>query len=63
MNPYDILGINENASEDEIKEKYKELVEEYTLNQDETTEGKLADLNKAYDFLINSKRKSLRKYS
>ena len=55
MNPYDILGINENASEDEIKEKYKELVEEYTLNQDETTEGKLADLNKAYDFLINSK--------
>ncbi|WP_294153559.1 DnaJ domain-containing protein [uncultured Clostridium sp.] len=55
MNPYDILGIDANASEDDIKEKYKELVEEYTLNQDETTEGKLAEINKAYDLLINSK--------
>lgn len=55
MNPYDILGLDKNASEDEIKERYKNLVEEYTLNQDETTEGKLAELNKAYDLLINSK--------
>lgn len=55
MNPYDILGLDKNASEDEIKEKYKGLVEEYTLNQDETTEGKLAELNRAYDLLINSK--------
>ncbi|MDU4752856.1 MAG: DnaJ domain-containing protein, partial [Clostridium butyricum] len=32
MNPYEILGIEENASEDEIKEKYQSLAEEYTLN-------------------------------
>lgn len=55
MNPYEILGIDKTASEDEIKEKYKYLVEEYTLNQDETTQEKLDELNKAYDILINSR--------
>lgn len=55
MNPYEILGINENDSEEEIKERYKYLVEEYTLNQDEETQGKLEELNRAYDLLINSK--------
>ena len=55
MNPYEILGIDKTASEDEIKEKYKYLVEEYTLNQDETTQEKLDKLNKAYDLLMNSR--------
>ena len=55
MNPYEILGIEENASEDEIKEKYQSLAEEYTLNQDETTQEKLEELNRAYDLLMNSK--------
>ena len=55
MNPYEILGIEENASEDEIKEKYQTLAEEYTLNQDETTQEKLEELNRAYDLLMNSK--------
>lgn len=54
MNPYEILGIDENASEDEIKEKYQSLAEDYTLNQDETTQTKLEELNRAYDLLMNS---------
>ncbi|MGN0144190.1 MAG: DnaJ domain-containing protein [Clostridium sp.] len=53
MNPYEILGIDKTASEDEIAKKYKELVENYTLNQDDTTQEKLIELNKAYDMLIN----------
>ena len=53
MDPYEILGIDRTASEDEIKEKYRELIEEYTLNQDETTEEKIEILNKAYDLLMN----------
>ncbi len=55
MNPYYILGLDDTASEEEIKEKYKSLVEEYTLNQDDTTQQKLEELNRAYDLLINTK--------
>ena len=53
MNPYEVLGINNNASQDEIKEKYRVLLEEYTMNQDETTEEKIQKLNDAYDMLVN----------
>ena len=28
-NPYEILGVNENATDDEIKIKYRELVKKY----------------------------------
>ena len=55
LNPYYILGLDDTASEEEIKEKYKSLVEEYTLNQDDTTQQKLEELNRAYDLLINTK--------
>ncbi|WP_294377901.1 J domain-containing protein [uncultured Clostridium sp.] len=54
MNPYEILEIDNTASPEEIRKKYQYLVEEYTLNQDETTQEKLEQLNKAYDMLINS---------
>ena len=53
MNPYEVLGINNNASQDEIKERYKALIEEYTMNQDETTQEKIQKLNDAYDMLVN----------
>ena len=29
MNPYEVLGVSENASEEEIKRAYKELVKKY----------------------------------
>lgn len=53
VNPYEVLGIDKNASQDEIKEKYRVMLEEYTLNQDETTEDKIQKLNDAYDMLVN----------
>ena len=53
MNPYEVLGLDNNASQDEIKEKYRVLLEEYTMNQDETTEDKIQLLNDAYDKLVN----------
>ena len=55
LNPYEILSIDKTASEDEIAKKYKELVENYTLNQDDTTQEKLTELNKqVLDILLNS---------
>ncbi|MFR1906441.1 MAG: DnaJ domain-containing protein [Clostridium neonatale] len=41
MDPYQILGIDSNASEEEIQARYQALIEEYTKNQDETTQEKI----------------------
>lgn len=54
MDPYKILGVNEGASEDEIKEKYRKIIEECTeIEGDEYSKSILKDANIAYDVLIN----------
>ncbi|SFD42045.1 DnaJ domain-containing protein [Clostridium uliginosum] len=54
MDPYKILGINENASEEDIKDKYQKIVEECTeKDEDGYSQGILKDVNIAYDILIN----------
>lgn len=58
MNPYEVLGIREGASEAEIKAAYKELVKKY--HPDKYSDNPLADLaeekmqeiNQAYDMLM-----------
>ena len=58
MNPYEVLGISENASEEEIKKAYKEMVKKYHPDryQDnplaDLAEEKLQEVNEAYDMLI-----------
>lgn len=57
LNPYEVLGVPENADEDTIKKAYKELVKKY--HPDKYVNNPLADLaseklkeiNKAYDML------------
>lgn len=53
MNPYEVLGIEKTASEEEIKNKFKEMLEEYTQNQDETAKQKILNLSSAYELIIN----------
>ena len=60
--PYKILGISRNASDDEIKKAYKELVKKYHPDQyqdnplSEVAEEKMAEVNQAYDEIMEDRR-------
>jgi hypothetical protein len=56
---YKILGIPKDASEREMKEKFRTLVKEWhpDKNPDPKTEEKMAEINKAYEVLSDKERK------
>lgn len=62
MNPYKILGVRPNASHDEIKAAYDNLVNTYSSQDFENfsdeflVEDKLAEINDAYNALNNEKK-------
>ena len=62
--PYEVLGVSRNASEEEIKKAYKELVKKYHPDQyqesplSDVAEEKMAEINEAYDTIINERRTS-----
>ena len=68
MNPYEILGVPENASEEEIKKAYKELVKKYHPDkyQDnplaDLAEAKLQEVNEAYDTIMKQKQNQSQSY-
>jgi molecular chaperone DnaJ len=59
QNPYEVLGVNEGASKDEIKAAYRALVKKYhpDKHQDnplnDLAEEKMQEINEAYEFLMN----------
>jgi len=59
-NPYEVLGIKEGASEEEIKRAYRELVKKYHHDQYQDNplaklaEEKLREVNEAYDYLMKN---------
>jgi molecular chaperone DnaJ len=59
-NPYEVLGIREGASEDEIKKAYREMVKKYHPDQyqdnplSKLAEEKLREVNEAYDYLMKN---------
>lgn len=63
-NPYELLGVQEDASDDLIKQAYKELAKNY--NQDNYSSGplsgiaqkKMQELNEAYDTIIMNRGSS-----
>ncbi len=60
MNPYEVLGVSENASEEEIKRAYKELAKKYHPDKyqnnplSDLAEEKLREVNEAYDMLMKN---------
>ena len=63
--PYKVLGVSPNATDDEIKTAYRELAKKY--HPDNYAESPLADLasekmkeiNEAYDTIMNDRRPAL----
>jgi molecular chaperone DnaJ len=53
LDPYEVLDIDKTASEEEIKNKFKEILEEYMQEQDESTKQKVLTLSAAYDLIVN----------
>ncbi len=59
-NPYEILGIPQNASQDEIRAAYRELVKKYHPDRYQNNpladlaEEKLQEINEAYDTLTKN---------
>ena len=54
--PYQVLGVSPNASEDEIRQAYRRLAKQYhpDLNPgDKTAAQKMNEINEAYDLLKN----------
>ncbi len=60
--PYSVLGVNKNATDEEIKNAYRELARKYHPDnyQDnplsELASEKMKEINEAYDAIVNSRR-------
>lgn len=55
--PYQILGINRNASANEIKKAYRKLAVKYHPDKPSGDEARFKEISDAYDQLTNPKRK------
>lgn len=55
---YSVLGINENASEDEIQKAYRKLAKKYhpDINSDKDSAKKMQEINEAYEILTNKRK-------
>ncbi len=55
--PYEILGLSNSASVDEVKKKYRKLAKQYhpDVNKEEGAEEKFKQISQAYEDIINPK--------
>jgi len=68
-NPYEVLGLKEGASIEEIKKAYRDLVKKYHPDRyrdnplSDLAEEKLREINEAYDILIKNAGNGRQQYS
>ena len=56
--PYEVLGLKQGASEEEVKKAYKTLAKKYhpdVTGNDPAAAKKMQEINSAYDAIINHK--------
>lgn len=57
MNPFEVLGLSQEASEDEIKKAYRSLAKKYHPDNQETgDESKFKQIQEAYEFAMDIKK-------
>ena len=58
---YEVLGVNKNATEDELKKAYRKLAKKYhpdaNLDNKEEAEKKFKEVNDAYSILSDKEKK------
>ena len=52
MNPYEVLGLNTSASDEQIKNAYRELARIYSENGSAPNSAKMAEIDRAYDAIV-----------
>ncbi|MEG1846294.1 MAG: DnaJ domain-containing protein [Oscillospiraceae bacterium] len=61
-NPYSVLGVSENATDEQIKDAYRNLARKYQTSEyganplSDIAASKLAELDRAYDEIMMSRR-------
>lgn len=61
-NPYSVLGISENATDDEVKSAYRELAKKYHPDKyvdsplKDVASEKMKEINEAYDMIIDMRK-------
>jgi molecular chaperone DnaJ len=58
MDPYKILGVDKNASADEIKKAYRKLAHQHHPDKKSGDAEKFKEINEAYQILSDSKKRS-----
>jgi molecular chaperone DnaJ len=60
MDLYNVLGVDRNATRDELKKAYRKLSKEYhpDINKDSNAEEKFKEISSAYDVLSDNDKKS-----
>ena len=59
MNPYEILGVSNDASNEDIRKAYRELAKKYhpDVNSDTRAVEKITEINAAYEQLTDTEKK------